>query len=301
MLGLVGLGFLSMEWLPGFLEARHRKHLYAAEGLIKSFAQRGARTQLEDADKWILPFPLSLESYDAAAVMSSVERTALSDAERRLLSAEVRKARPWLERLRAVCSRKARSTNLKDLVAETIGRLLSLRVEVAVTRERKFWPSILGTAFTAAAIVLPLFSSIVSDREQNLDRATIAQLAGKVLDEEQTTRLEHVLAATPSAVDIVFAPVVGEGYAKQLKDVFETSGWAVTIEASIFSSPGVDAPVVFLNVGDKAEAQEIAAGLESAGASYSVLNDVGPTKVQEVSLKLPHTGRKEQNIIVSIC
>jgi hypothetical protein len=280
--GLVGLSLLSVEWLGPLLESRRQRSLFAAEDLIKRLMLRGSPDAQQAVKDGIVPFAKPLETYEIAAVIATIEGAKLRLAERRELAFAAARARPFAKR------RLQRALPADgELVKEVIGLLRDVEMTKLVPAPRRFGYAILGTALTAVAIFLAIPGYLVGAQQAAADRAAIDRLVGEVLQADSSARLGGMLKASPSDVDIVFVPILGEGYARQLRGIFGASGWRVTIEQSIFSSADPHAVAVVLNLANRPDARTVTNALDAVGVSYVPQFDVGATKVQELDLTLP--------------
>lgn len=115
-------------------------------------------------------------------------------------------------------------------------------------------------------------------------KGQVAALEQKVLDPDQTARLQKILSTSSGSVGISYAPITGQPYAKSLMDIFTKSGWDSTISQNTFGNASGD-PAVIIDADKPATAQTIMAALKAADLPYVLHPDQGINKVQEIWLE----------------
>lgn len=284
--GLAGLWLLSSDLIEAFAEQGRQVRLYEAERAARELILKGAPPAADDLN--IVPLPSPLQTYSAAAVIDAVVRAQPSKAEFARLQLVVNRSRPWQTRLRTFL-RYPQGSKLKieDLVSELLSMLVELDLREVVPESRQFIRPLIGLALTAFAILLALPSFLLSEQQQQRDQAAIAKLVGEIFSADASQRIENLLKPAPSEVVIVYVPMIGEGYARQLRTIFDNSGWQAVVSPSVLAPASGDVTAVVLDVSSKEDAARIAAALDAVNAPYTVEFDIGPTKVQELSLSLP--------------
>jgi hypothetical protein len=282
--GLIGLGLLSLDWVGPMVEGWRLRRLYEAEELVKQLVLRGSPATAEAAADGIRPLPNGLDTYEAGAVVDAIERAKLSPLESAALAKTVRAARHLADRIRISRERAGDG----ELTRELLELLREARMAdvFASASPRRFRYSIAGSILTAVAILLAIPSYMVAGQESAADKTAIRKLKNEALSADARTRLATALRADPSSVEIVYVPMLGEGYGRQLREAFDDAGWKVIVSQSIFG--GDDSGIaVILNMPSREDADTVAAALKSIDADCVVHYDVGATKVQELDLKLP--------------